>query len=125
MLKKADELQFFAVLKHSLRELEASFDVALADVIDAVDSVLLREARKLATWVSLNSTAARKIVKKYDKRHGGTHGAAWFREEYGQSGLFGASSELLQVRRRPQTANAPPFSCLTNRHMTALLCCAR
>ena len=95
VLKKTDELHFFTVLKHSLCELETSFDVALADVIDAVDSVLLREACKLASWVELNATAARKIVKKHDKQHGGTHGAAWFAEEYGRSGLFGDSSALL------------------------------
>lgn len=95
VLKKADEINFFTLLRGSLRELEVSFNLALADVINSIDECLVSEACKLASWVRLNSTAARKIVKKHDKQHRSNDGANWFAREWGKSTLFGKSSSLL------------------------------
>jgi hypothetical protein len=95
VLKYADETHFFDALKASLRELEEVFKVVLAQVVACSDGALVIGACKLASWVQLQRTAVRKIVKKCDKRHTITTGAAWFHAGYDASTLFGASSELL------------------------------
>lgn len=95
VLKHEDDEAFFKAVNESLKRLDKAFTSALSELIAAGDTSIMADACKLASWVRLQCTAARKILKKRDKQHPGQAGAAWLAAEWGRSSLFGKSSALL------------------------------